>query len=627
MKYFILILIVLSSELIYSQNYFIPLNIRNTYEKGTRSMDGTPGPNYWQNSSTYNIKAEVDPVTRKVSGEEDIIYTNNSPDTLNQIVIRLYQNFYKYGAQRNFPISPEAVYEGVQIHKASIGGEDYIEENDYDIQEVQFTSTNIIFRLRQPLFPKSDLKLYFSWNFIIPAAANIRMGTYDSTTFFVAYWFPQVAVYDDIDGWDMFDYNGEQEFYNDFSDFNVEIKVPNNFGVWATGTLQNPESVLPDNIYNRYMEALESDSVVSIITIDDPAAGRFNNQNQFNLWRFRAENSPDFAFSLSDHYLWDAVSMPSEKGRTYIASVYNRNSEDFYHLTSITRNILNYFETELPAVEYPYPSLTIFNGHGGMEFPMIINNASLSTVSAAAGLAAHEAAHMYFPFYMGINERKYAFMDEGWAVMLPREIQNFYGSNPINSHTVIYENLAGTEADVPPMVPSTQVRGTSYRNSAYFRPGLAYHFLRDYMGDSLFIPALHKFMHDWNGKHPTPYDFYFSFNASANEDLEWFWKPWFFDYSYPDLAITSVEINSNEFIATITRKGEVPVPVWLIIEKYDGSVTEIRRNAGIWKNGVREYKIQEEFSGEIVRISLNSEDIPDIDRSDNFFDPDDSSDL
>jgi hypothetical protein len=603
------------------QEYFIPLNIRQAYDKGTRSPDGTPGPNYWQNSAQYKIRATLEPESRRVRGEEHILFTNHSPDTLTEIVVRLYQNLYKYGAKRNFTIHPDAVYDGVFIHAADIEGDRYIENNKYNGAEVRFTSTNVIFSLRRPMMPGSSIELFFRWNFIIPALTNIRMGTYDPTTFFVGYWYPQVAVYDDIDGWDLFDYNGEQEFYNNYSDFEVDITVPNSFAVWATGVFENPEQVLEKEFYNRYKQSLITDSVIKIISVDDDGAVKFNNSKPTNTWRFTAENVTDFAFSLSDHYLWDASSMQFSNHRSYIATVYDRDSKDFHELLPITRDILDYLSNEMPGVEYPYPSLTIFNGAGGMEYPMIINNASMSTISGAAGLAAHEAAHMYFPFYVGINERKYAFMDEGWAVMLPRGIQNKYGSYPINDHVLLYEKLAGTELDVPPMVPSTQIRGTTYRNSAYFRPGLAYHFLADYMDSLAFENALHKYIADWNGKHPTPYDFFFSFNNSAGEDLIWFWNPWFFDYNYPDLAIKEVESGDSEARVIISRKGNIPVPVLLTFENADGTLTQIKRNAGVWKNGAEEVEIIEKISSRILRITLNLEDIPDIDRSDNIFTP------
>jgi hypothetical protein len=603
------------------QEYFIPLNIRQAYDKGTRSPDGTPGPNYWQNSAQYKIRATLEPESRRVRGEEHILFTNHSPDTLTEIVVRLYQNLYKYGAKRNFTIHPDAVYDGVFIHAADIEGDRYIENNKYNGAEVRFTSTNVIFSLRRPMMPGSSIELFFRWNFIIPALTNIRMGTYDPTTFFVGYWYPQVAVYDDIDGWDLFDYNGEQEFYNNYSDFEVDITVPNSFAVWATGVFENPEQVLEKEFYNRYKQSLITDSVIKIISVDDDGAVKFNNSKPTNTWRFTAENVTDFAFSLSDHYLWDASSMQFSNHRSYIATAYDRDSKDFHELLPITRDILDYLSNEMPGVEYPYPSLTIFNGAGGMEYPMIINNASMSTISGAAGLAAHEAAHMYFPFYVGINERKYAFMDEGWAVMLPRGIQNKYGSYPINDHVLLYEKLAGTELDVPPMVPSTQIRGTTYRNSAYFRPGLAYHFLADYMDSLAFENSLHKYIADWNGKHPTPYDFFFSFNNSAGEDLIWFWNPWFFDYNYPDLAIKEVESGDSEARVIISRKGNIPVPVLLTFENADGTLTQIKRNAGVWKNGAEEVEIIEKISSRILRITLNLEDIPDIDRSDNIFTP------
>ena len=232
--------VVLFSNHTYSQNSSLPIprNIEKAIEKGTRTLNGAPGQNYWQNKSDYTIKVEIDPPTRKISGEEKIVYYNNSPDTLKQIVIRLYQDILRKGNMRDFEVDPLDINDGVTVTKLVVGGKQFkMDGTDKDISRA---GTNLFIKLDKPLAPKSKTEIETSWSFIISKISNIRMGTYDSTSFFVSYFYPQVAVYDDIDGWDEQNYTGQTEMYNDFNNYNVEITTPKKFTLWATGVLQNP---------------------------------------------------------------------------------------------------------------------------------------------------------------------------------------------------------------------------------------------------------------------------------------------------------------------------------------------------------------------------------------------------
>ena len=196
-----------------------PLNFQHAYENGTRSHDGKPGSNYWQNQSEYNIQAVLDPAERMLSGSETIIYYNNSPDTLKQIVIRLYPDIYRKGNMRDFEINPDVIDSGMDIKKIVVAGK---EINVKGEGAPNRAGTNLFIKLDNSLIPNSKIDMNFEWSFLIPNKSQIRMGAYDSTSFFVAYWYPQVAVYDDIDGWDIQNYTGRTEMYNDFSNYNVQ---------------------------------------------------------------------------------------------------------------------------------------------------------------------------------------------------------------------------------------------------------------------------------------------------------------------------------------------------------------------------------------------------------------------
>jgi hypothetical protein len=517
-----LIIIPLSTISLGQEKLFIPRNIQSAYEKGTRSPDGKPGKEYWQNSADYKIDVEVIPSTYQIIGNERITYYNNSPDSLTRIVLRLYPNIFKKGSARDYSINPDAIADGVSINKIEIDGRSINLENR---SIFRVTSTIAVIYLPESVPSNSSIDLAIEWSFNLSPKATLRMGVYDSTSVFVGYWYPQVAVYDDIEGWDYYNYGGQVEFYNDFSNFDVSITLPNNFGVWATGELQNPEEVLSENIYERYLKAKQSDEVIRIVTTSDLNLSTiYKNDESKNTWIYKASNVSDFAFAFSDNYLWDGVRTiidSSNNQSVFVQAVYPVDSPDFYDVAEASRDLINYFSYEMPGIKFPFPSVVAFNngrsGGGGMEFPMMINDGSTDVWENTVALTAHELAHQYFPFYVGTNEKKYAFMDEGWAVMLPfKYMEKLAGINSRLISTVgNYEYLAGTDDDIPMMIPSLSLPYNSYRNSAYDKSSIAYEILRDMLGDELFLKALQEYINRWNGKHPTPYDFYFTFNDVA----------------------------------------------------------------------------------------------------------------
>ena len=421
----ILLLVITGFQIkIYGQDnpLYTPINFKKAYEKGTRTLTGKPGQNYWQNYADYNIKAEIDTSTRAIIGSETIVYKNNSPDTLRTLVFRLYQNLYKKGTFRDFPIDTVDLTDGVKIIELKINGK--LIDIDSSGVKLRIYGTNMFFKPDSSIFPNQELNIECKWSFIMPLETDIRMGMIDSTSYYVGYWYPQVSVYDDIDGWDITQYTGGQEFYNNFGSFDVEIKVPKNYIVWATGLLQNPNEVLTNKYLERMKSAETSDSVVHIISLNDLKNGDVTKNNRENTWHFRAENVTDFAFAASDHYLWDSGSLivDSTTGRrTVVAAAYRKEALDFPHVTEIGMKALKYYSQRIPGIPFPYPKITVVNGArtGGMEYPMMVNDYSAHELTRTIGVTDHEIAHTYFPFYMGINERKYAWMDEGWASTLP----------------------------------------------------------------------------------------------------------------------------------------------------------------------------------------------------------------
>jgi hypothetical protein len=544
---------------LYSQEtLYMPLNIKKAYAQGTRSQDGRPGDRYWQNRSDYKINVELDTKEKSVRGNAKIKYYNQSPDSLKTLMVRLYQDIFKKGMMRDFPLDTADIHNGTAISYLTVDG-DTLSMIKSDKQILRL-GTNMQIKLTKPLAPTKNCDITIGWSARLPSVRHLRMGAYGDSAFFVAYWYPQIAVYDDIDGWDIFSYTGTQEFYNDFCDYDVAITVPGDYLVWATGLLQNAEAVLTDTYLRRYKSAFKSDSIINIVTETDYERGEITTQKKKNTWKFKASNVTDFTFAASNCYLWDGASLfvdENKSRRIMVDAAYRKNSKDFYQVAQIGRDVIAYFSFELPAIAFPYPKLTVFNGSGGMEFPMMVNDGTTTKMARTIGLTSHEIAHTYFPFYMGINEKKYAWMDEGWAVMLPSDFQNrmVEGSGQINREVRRYNGIGGNEFDLPVMIPSVMLRGSAYRTAAYGRSSLAYFALRDLIGDELFKKALQSFINRWNGKHPIPYDFFYTFNNVYGESLNWFWKAWFFDKNYADLAIDAVNLKENEIEIVIRNNG------------------------------------------------------------------------
>lgn len=616
----ILILAILFNGAVFSQSVYVPLEFQAAYEDGTRSLDGKPGAEYWQNRSDYKIYARLDPVKGMLTGSASIIYYNSSPDTLDKIVFRLYPNIYKRDAMRDFPFKSDDDQNGMVLNSISVGKKSFDPKTDTSLEN---TGTNLVIKDIK-LNPGKQTTINVSWEFKIPRENGIRMGQYDSAVFFIAYWYPQIAVYDDIDGWDMTEYTGNAEFYNDFNNFDVKISVPNNYCVWAAGELQNPEELFAPHILSRFAEANTSLKTVNIISLQDLTADvpLFSSSADTNTWHFTAKGIPDFTFGTAANYLWDGRLSDAGGKKVFVSAAYKPASLAFYEVCDIAAKTVELASKDLPGIMFPYPKITVFDGRGGMESPMMVNMNSGEQRIWTVHTVVHEVMHTYFPFYMGINERKYAWMDEGWTQMLSEYIQfEIDKSIDFRARNVTrYLDYAGQYDEIPMMYPSNQIRGEMYGNHAYFRPANAYNIIRDFMGEAAFKKALQEFMKRWNGRHPTPYDFFFTFEDVSDDDLGWFYEPWFFKPGFPDLAIDSVIAKDDLLKIELTKEGDLPIPIALTVKFRDGSVKRAYRTASVWKNDEEESVwIEMEFQSKPVLIELGSQYIPDADSTNNYW--------
>ena len=598
----------------------MPVDIKKSYDNNTRSYDGTPGKNYWQNRADYDIHVDFDPLTRELSGNENITYYNNSPDSLKQLVFNLFPDFYKKGNQRDFNINYSDESDGVTITRLILN-QDSIDYSA-DSKKIIPGHTSFTLNLNDAIVPGDTAYLEISWKYTVNEGSPIRTGAVDSTTFFIAYFFPRISVYDDIQGWNLYDYTGEAEFYNDFGNFNLSVTVPRNYLVWATGRLQNPDECLTDKYLSRYEGALKSDSIIHIIDSSD-TDNNITRPDPFITWKFQADNVSDAAFALSDHYLWDALSIETDKNsgrRVLINAAFNKDSKDFYEVAGIAKNAITCMSYELPGVPFPFPVLTVFNGLDYMEYPMMVNDTTMD-ISGTPELTTHEIFHSYFPFYMGINETNYAWMDEGITSFFTYLImKKLY---PASQHNQPFDNdykyLIGSFSDVPLFVNSGKLKRPEY-NYIYYDKALSFFLvLRDFLGSDLFLKTLKEFMLRWNGKHPIPYDLFFTFDRISGKNIDWLVKPWFFEYGYVDLGIRSILNKKDGYEIDIEKKGKLPAHFGLKIYYSDSSTASFDYSAAVWKNGESIYKVIMPSGKKIISAEIIDKTLRDADLSNNKY--------
>jgi aminopeptidase N len=585
--------------------------IKKAYNNGTRSFTGAPGENYFINQIDYDIKADFNPETRILKGEEIITYTNNSNDTLDAVYFNIYQDIYKKGNSRDWDIGSVDLTDGVEIHKIIFEG------TTVDINSNDVRNSSSILRVKTPnvIQPKSSVQIEVHWSLIIPGTVPIRMGTYGDKNYFIAYWFPKIAVYDDIMGWNRFGHSGNQEFYNDFGNYNVEIIVPGNYNVWSTGVLKNSEELYQNEYLKRIQKSLTSDEIINIISKSDREKADILKKAKYHTWKFESEATPDFAFAVSKTYLWDATSLQTGNRRISINAVYKPDSKDFHEVAEISKNSVKFFSEEIPGVPYPYPQLTAFNGDGGMEFPGMVNDGDAEDRNSTLYVTSHEIGHSYFPFYTGLNEQKYAWMDEGLITFFPQFVIQKYTDDKdytFFKHNIeSYNYYAGTTFDVPLMIDSYNVGRYAYRFHAYARSAVSFYLLYQYLGKEKFTAGLKLFIERWKHKHPTPYDFFFTMDEIAGENLSWFWKPWFFEIAYADLSIKETyKTEVNKRIVIIENLTGFPVPVELTAEYKNGDIKIFHSEMNVWANGEKTYKMNIQDEG-LIKIQLNTETIPD----------------
>jgi hypothetical protein len=452
----------------------------------------------------------------------------------------------------------------------------------------------------------------------------------DSTTFFLAYFYPRVSVYDDYEGWDRTAFLEDHEFYSDFNDYTVTLNVPKNYIVWGTGTLQHPENLLQPATLQRFRQSFTSDQTIHVATKQELAAKTVTTQNAVNSWQFKATNVPDMSFGLSDHFAWDAGSVlvdDATNRRASVQAAYNDTAKDFHSMVSYGQHALSWLSHNWPGVPYPYEKTTVFQGYAGMEYPMMANDETYDDTTFSRFVAEHEIAHTYMPFYMGINETRYGFMDEGWAttfeILIGREdlgvekAEEFYKQFRVEG----WINDPSADEDIPIITPGDALSGAGFGNNEYGKASLGYLAMKDMLGDDMFKKCLHAYMDRWHGKHPLPWDFFFTYNDVSGKNMNWFWNSWFFSSSYIDLALRSTTKTSSGYALNIENIGGMPAPVDVVVKYEDGTTERFHQTPAIWQKDQRMASVNLAVKKKIQSMTLDGGIFMDADTSNNEWKP------
>ncbi len=602
-----------------------------------REGSGQPGPRYWQQRADYVIRAALDTAAHTITGRETIRYTNNSPDTLRYLWLQVDQNIYRTDS-RGAAINPtDARFAGagfvggytIESFGEVLAGPRTARGPTTRVEPLHTTVNSTMLRaeLDRPLAPGRTITLDVAYHFQVPEHGSDRMGRKQypgGWLYEIAQWYPRMAVYDDVRGWNTEQYLGQGEFYLEYGDFDVAITVPRRYVVATTGTLLNPAEVLTATQRARLARAIRSDSGVAIITRTEAGtpATRPAGAAPTLTWRFTAKNVRDVAWAAAPNFIWDASGWNGILMQAYYAPEAN---PDWSHAIGMVRHsIKHYSEKWFP---YPYPTaINIAGPVGGMEYPMIVFCGDRAGGRGLFGVTTHELGHEWFPMTVGSNERLYAWMDEGFNTFI-----NIYSTRAFYHDTTSgrafidgWGQYAASGQDIPPMLAADRVPGDLLGNAEYSKPAVGLFVLRQHVLDDTtrFDAAFREYVRRWAFKHPTPADFFRSMEDGLGEDVSWFWRGWFYRNDVVDQALDSVVVkpdSTGQKIARVylTSPGALPMPVELRLTYAGGTSDDVRLPVEVWFLG-NAYVYERPVSAEVVRVELDpAHDFPDVRRANN----------
>ncbi len=601
-------------------------------EAGTRSESGAPGPAYWQNWADYTIQTRLMPAERRVEGSESIRYRNRSPDVLEQLVVDLLLNVHAPGAVRN---EPAEVTGGVDLSRVAVNGQVLGEGLERGAGYV-VQGTKMIIVPPAPVSPGATVELGIDWALDIPkAGAGGRMGYDADNLIFLAYWYPQMAVYDDVIGWHPDQFLGTGEFYSDFGSYHVTVEAPEDWVIHGTGELQNPQEVLSAEVLQRLQMAAIADTVVHVLTAANLDEATVDAPDDWLRWTFQADSVRDVAYSATRQSLWDATraSVGDRDGDgapeyTRINALYREPAFRWQHAAAFERHSID-FLSDYMGFAYPWPHMTAIEGAGiiggGMEYPMmtLVGSYTNANDEALYGVIVHELAHMWVPMILSVDERRYSWFDEGitsFNEMMAQ--QDFYpGSSPIEEGRASYLQVALAGLEGPIMRRSDyHYPGPAFGIASYPKPATVLVALRGVLGMETFDAAYREFIARWAFKHPMPWDMFNTFEDVSGEDLDWFWRTWYYETWTLDQAVESVENTADGSVIVIRDLGRAPMPANITITRADGEVLERTVPVERWLAGARSARVMVPAGSPVVRVEIDaSNEFPDVDRTNNIW--------
>jgi len=599
-----------------------------------REGAGLPGPRYWQQRADYTIRASLDTATHTIAGSETIRYANNSPDTLRYVWLQLDQNIYKANS-RAAALNPA---------DARFAGRGF--EGGYTIEYVRAVrrvgqaagriplvshenGTMLQVELDRPLAPGGRAELELGYRFEVPEHGSDRMGREQfpgGWLYEIAQWYPRMAVYDDVRGWNTEQYLGQGEFYLEYGDFDVSLTVPRSFVVAATGTLTNPVEVLTPGQRARLAQAARSDTTIAVIArgeVGQPST-RPAGSSRTLTWHFIARNVRDVAWAAAANFIWDA----SGWSGVLIQSFYPPEANpDWARSTEYARHSIKHYSEKW--LRYPYPTaINVAGPVGGMEYPMIVFCGHRAGNRGLFGVTTHELGHEWFPMIVGSNERLYAWMDEGFNTFINiySTLAFYHDSAPRDRGNAIqWARFAATGQDEPSMLPADRVTPQLLGQAEYNKPATGLFLLREHIlaDTARFDAAFREYARRWAYRHPTPTDFFRTMEDALGEDLAWFWRGWFYRTDVIDLAVDSVRTRTDSTGTTalvyLSSPGALPMPVDLRLTYAGGATENVRLPVEIWYLGSR-YLYQRKVAADVVKVEIDgAQNFPDVQRANNVW--------
>ena len=602
-----------------------------------RSASGEPGPRYWQNRADYSIQCRLDTATHSITGELIVTYTNNSNDALRFVWLQLDQNIYKIDSRAS------ATTTEAGGRWANGGFTDGYQISGLQIESMgawsapsqqSITDTRMQVWLKSPLAKGEKLRLKMSYQFAIPEYGTDRMGrllTKNGWVYEIAQWFPRMCVYDDLQGWNTMPYLGAGEFYLEYGDIDFSITAPANIIVVGSGELLNPKECYTVTQQKRWEQAAASNTTVTIRsaaevkeTTSRPAAANLT-------WKFKISNARDAAWAASKAFIIDAAKIDLPSGKKSLAiSAYPEESigkNGWQRSTEMVKGSIEYYSKKW--FEYPYPAATNVAGIvGGMEYPGIVFCSSKSMGEELWGVTDHEFGHTWFPMIVGSNERKYAWMDEGFNTFINDLSTEAFNNGefkptffPEPSAPFMVKMTFGDKSDGLYNIPDV-IQQNNLGVTAYLKPGQMLAQLRDQvLGAERFDMAFKEYIRRWAFKHPSPWDFFHTIENVSGEELGWFWRGWVLNNWKLDVAVRDVRYKkgdiTNGIEVTIENLEKMVMPVKVKVIETNGTEHVLSLPVEIWQRGAK-WTFDVPTTSEIKQVSVDPEKkLPDFDRANN----------